>query len=228
MAIPIYLAMTAAEFASCANFPPHTGWMACHFSSYGLGLSNLPPALPEDAMVIVNDRTPICGHDPETILLQLAGIPCGCYLLDFQRPGVLETARLAEYLLKNLPRPAALSSLYAEDLDCPVFLPPVPPSLSPEDYLQPWQGREIWLEAAMNTEIITVTSQGTTTQESTEPISQPLPHFDEALFCHYAIEIHGDAACFHLHRTREDLAALLQKAEPLGVRLSAGLYQELK
>ena len=47
MAIGRYFAMTAAEIRGCSALPAGIAWMACHFSPYGTGLSNLPPELPE-------------------------------------------------------------------------------------------------------------------------------------------------------------------------------------
>lgn len=67
MEIPLFLAMTAAEFRIAAEIPAHPAWMACHFSAYGTGISNLPRELPAGAMLMLNDRTPICGHDPEDV-----------------------------------------------------------------------------------------------------------------------------------------------------------------
>ena len=46
MAITPFLAMTAAEFRKKEDLPDKIAWMACHFSPYGLGLSNLPQRLP--------------------------------------------------------------------------------------------------------------------------------------------------------------------------------------
>ena len=71
MTLPMHLAMTAAELACCDSLPSHPAWMACHFSPYGTGLSNLPEHLPEGALLILNDRTPVFGHDPQVICAQL-------------------------------------------------------------------------------------------------------------------------------------------------------------
>ena len=88
MALPLYLALTAAEFQNCSSLPEHAAWMACHYSPYGLGLSNIPKDLPQGSMLILNDRTPPCRHDPELIARQLGEIAerfqCGGVLLDFQ------------------------------------------------------------------------------------------------------------------------------------------------
>lgn len=229
MALPLYLAMTAAEFAACKEYPKNLGWMACHFSAYGAGLSNLPPKLPEGAMLILNDRTPIAGHDAALIARQFAEVlqfqEAACVLLDFQRPGSEETAAVAQAILASLPCPVAVSEPYAKDLACPVFLPPVPPDEPIDQYLAPWKGREIWLEAALDSLCISVTQSGSTTK--TIAHASDAGHPDEALCCHCRVEVHNNCARFHLQRTLEDLDKLLGKAAALGVSTAVGLYQEL-
>ena len=64
MAIPQYLAMTAAEMAGTAPLPRYMAWMACHFSPYSTGLTNRPAKLRQGSLLILNDRTPIHCHDP--------------------------------------------------------------------------------------------------------------------------------------------------------------------
>ena len=107
MALPLYLALTAGEFQNCSPLPEHTAWMACHYSPYGLGLSNSPRQLPEGAMLILNDRIPISGHDPQRIADQLQQtleqLSCDSLLLDFQRPDKAETAGLCRLLAQQLP-----------------------------------------------------------------------------------------------------------------------------
>lgn len=227
MVFPGYLAMTGAEIAQNPALPRKIAWMACHFSPYGAGLSNCPESLPPGSMVIVNDRTPIGGHDPDRIVGQLGQVieklNCGRILLDFQRPGSPETAEVVQALVRKLPCPVGVSEPYAEGLPCPVFLPPVPLTCPLSDYLAPWQGREIWLEAALNGEVVTVTEEGA----SFAPITQiyPADGFEnEALRCHYRITAEADSVRFNLWRTEEDLAVLVQDTH---IRLAVGLYQEL-
>ena len=154
MAIRPFLAMTAAEIRGTETLPPKTAWMACHFSPYSTGLSNLPKALPPGSMVILDDITPIHGHDSETIAAQLRPrleeMECSGVLLDFQRPGYEEAELLAGRLSEALPCPVGVSALYGRGLTCPVFLPPAPPDVCLANYLAPWQGREIWLELALD------------------------------------------------------------------------------
>lgn len=230
MAIDAFLAMTAAEMEGNRDLPPHCGWMACHFSPYGTGLTNLPASLPPDSLLILNDRIPIRDHDPEQILQQLKNVLetlyCRGLLLDFQRPGCEETQDLVKALLAALPCPVAVSEHYAADGDHPVFLPPVPLSTHLADYLAPWTGREIWLELALDGESLTLTEQGCTVLPLPYPDPNAPGFADDSLHCHYSIAM-KEAACFTLWRTREDLEALTEEAARLGVTTCVGLYQEL-
>lgn len=231
MAILRYLAMTAAEFQENRDHSRKIGWMSCLFSPYGTGLSNLPRVLPAGSLLILSDYTPMQGHDPEIIAGQLTqcvdALHCSGVLLDFQRPGNGQQAALVQQLVQALPCPVAVSEVYARELDCPVFLSPVPPSTALRDYLAPWQGREIWLELALNGEVITLTEKGA----ETVPLSCiPVPEdgfSDDPLHCHYRIETTLDSARFTLWRTAEDLDALLEEAEGHGVTTGVGLWQEL-
>lgn len=231
MAIRPFLAMTAAEIRGTETLPSKTAWMACHFSPYSTGLSNLPKALPPGSMVILDDITPIHGHDAEAITVQLRSrleeMECSGVLLDFQRPGYEEAKLLARRLSEALPCPVGVSALYGKGLTCPVFLPPVPPDVSLADYLAPWNGREIWLELALDGEIITLTPAGATTAPLPPAAQLSGGHRDERLHCHYQIHTDADSARFTLFHTTEDLDALLTEGEALGVTRAVGLYQEL-
>lgn len=230
MAIDRYLAMTAAEIAAAPASPGKLGYMACHFSPYSTGLSNLPRYLPRDSILLLTDRTPIHSHDPGLIARQLSDTAerfrCRGILLDLQRPGETEAAELARCLISTLPCPVCVSQPYAEELDCPILLPPVPLNIPLAEYLCPWQGREIWLETAPDSLCITLTSDGVQ-YSSCGPLPTQGPHHDSSIHCHYRIQVFRDEAVFTLRRTPEDLDALLQEAESLGVTLAIGLYQEL-
>lgn len=231
MAIRPFLAMTTAEIRNCTPLPQKIAWMACHFSPYGSGLSNLPHELPEESLLVVDDITPIRNHDPEVITHQLLqcmdSLKISGILLDFQRPGINETAELVSYLQNALPCPAAVTEHYAEGIDLPVFLSPVPPSVSLTEHLSPWKGREIWLDLSPWGETLKLTEDGCN--------STPLPPWEsgragfseETLLCHYQITSKETSAQFTLWRTEEDLHALLEEAESLGVCNTVGLYQEL-
>lgn len=231
MALPLYLAMTAAEISCAQALPARCAYMACHFSPYGTGLSNFPQTLPKDSILIVNDRTPVQGHDPELIAAQLTQLveewEAAGILLDLQRPGIPQTAQIANAILSALPCPVGISECYARDLSCPVFLSPPPPDRLLSEYIAPWQGRELWLEAALDAQIITVTPKGSRVTQNFSPIHTDYPHEDMRLHIHYKIEPSPDQIRFTLHRTPEDLTALLQEAEALGVTHAVGLFQEL-
>lgn len=231
MAIRPFLAMTVAEIRNISPLPDRIGWMACHFSPYSVGLTNRPKNLSAGSLLIVNDVIPIHGHDPEIIAAQLLEtieeFDCCSVLLDFQRPDNLETGRMASFLTDALPCPVAVSDLYADSLSCPVFLSPLPPHLPLREHCVPWQDREIWLELAMGAEEILLNDTGATVT--------PLPclndksgHWDKTLHCHYRVELSEDAALFTLWRTAEDVQALLEEGESLGITTAVGLYQEFR
>lgn len=229
MALKSYLAITNAEFYSLPQLPPHPAWMACHFSGYSSGLSNMPDTFPPDSLIMLDDSTPIGGHDPQRILQELTRLyeqvkPAG-FLLDFQRAGSPETAQLAKLLSQALPCPVAVSHLYASGLDCPVFLPPTPLHKPLTEHLKPWKGREIWLEIAPDSQVLTVTREGC--QVSAGNFSElPEPVFyHEGLFCRYHTQVLTDRVIFTLQRGQQDWEALLAQAEKLGVRCCVGLYE---
>jgi len=230
MALTRYLAMTAAEIAKNPNLPPNIGWMACHFSPYGTALSNFPRHLPDGSLLILNDRTPIHGHDPEQIAAQLSEhtgeLHCSALLLDFQRPDCEETAVLVDYLLQAASCPVVVSDVYAKALNCPVFLPPVPPSVSLEAHLDRWKGRDIWLEIGLDGEMITLTEAGASVTSLPHFVPLSDGHWDKKLHCHYKTEV-GEIARFTLWRTQEDWNTLAEEAVQWGVTAMVGLYQEL-
>lgn len=212
MANTPYLAMTAAEFMACSDLPPKLGWMACHFSPYGRGLSNIPKTLPPGSMLILNDRIEPNGIDPELVAKQLAqaaeALACGCVLLDLERPGNDLTKAVARAVCSIFPCPVAVSAPYADDLSCAVFLPPPPLRSDIAQYFAPWNGRDIWLEIYDQWQIVTVTADAVQHTEEASAKIQNLSHFDQKLFCHYGIEVLEDRAIFTLHRTMDELQAL--------------------
>ena len=229
MALPLYLAMTAAEMEENTHFPPHLAYMACHFSPYGTGLSNIPKTLPPGSMLILNDRTPIHGHDPQLIASQLedaiSAWNLSGILLDFQRPGCEASAQLARLFAAALPCPVGISDLYAKDLNCAVFLPPVMPDTLLSEHLVPWHGRDIWLDISTEGLEITLTEQGAQIIALPQYSDSQDSHADEALPCHYRIELEKTSR-FTLFRTEQDLQDLLVEAKHLGISRAVGLYQE--
>ena len=227
MEIPLYLAMTAAEFSSYDPLPQHPAWMSCRFSPSGKGLCNLPSTLPEGTLLILDDQTPPAGHDAFLIRRQLEEIlnshRCAGLLLDFQRPDSMETAEIAKTLLA-LPCPVCVSHLYAEELFCPIFVPPCPLTTPMEQHLAPWQGREIWLEVASDRADYRIHKNGCQIRPASQEV---LPFYDEKLFCHYGIRIEPEQILFTLERKRTDLDILLASAAACGVTRTVGLFQEL-
>lgn len=228
MPIPIYLAMTAAEFSLCDPLPEKIGYMACHFSPYGTGLSNCPAHLPPGSILILNDRTPIHGHDPQQVADTLAQLAerfrCAGILLDLQRPGIPEAAQVVHTVCAASSCPVAVTEPYCAHSACGVFLTP-PLHLPLESFLAPWQGREIWLEAAIETAEYVVTEQGCAVQPLPCP-PQAFPHRDDHAFCRYHIAAEKDRIVFSLQRSREEIAAM--QNFPGNVRCMVGLYQQLK
>lgn len=228
MGIPLYLAQTAAEFTSSAPKPQWLAWMACHFSPYSTGITNLPRHLPRDSLLILNDRTPPQGHDPKTVcqaLLETAQrFSCRGILLDFQHQGCDEVVSEAV----KLPCPVAVTERYAAAFDCPVFLSSPPLSKPLKEYIQPWDGREIWLEAGLGYEEITVTEKGSAFSQLLPQENEEYPFYEEQLHCRYRTEITDDEIRFSLYRGKKELSLLLDEAESLGITLAVGLYQELK
>lgn len=231
MALPLYLALTAPELFAAGTLPKHLAYMACHFSHCGAGLSNFPQALPEGSMLILNDSTPALQHDPLLIGNQLAEaaerLQCSCVLLDLQRPVNGLTLQIAEAAVLALSCPVAVSEGYAAQLKCPVFLSACRPDISLREYLKNWQGREIWLETALSTTLITVDKVGSRLAPEHPCDPTLLPHRSERLHCHYKIESKPEQVRFTLQRTQEDLKELLAEAEALGIVGAVGLYQEL-
>lgn len=230
MAIAPFLAMTAAEIYAASALPPKIAWMACHFSPYGLGLSNLPRELPPGSLLMVDDMTPPHGHDPHLIAQQLServeALQCRGVLLDFQRPDCEETQSIAEHLSAALPCPVIVSEAYGRSLCCPVFLPPLAPSMPLEDYILPWKDRKVWLEFSMEAETITLTEKGAETALLPCPDLQAVGFQEERLQCHYSIRTDEKSARFTLWRTQDDWEQLLEEAAKSGIVGTVGLYQE--
>ena len=228
MAIILYLAMTAAEFHKNNSAYPHLAWMACHFSSYGTGLSNIPAQLPAGSILMVNDRIPVSGHDPQRIAAQIEDVTqqlqCNTILLDFQRPKDAQTLAITE-AITQLDACVAATPAYAQELDCGVLLPPIPLTTLPQEHLAGWNGRKIWLEIALETYRIRVDQQGNQRLHADEKWKNYL-HRDQNLHCHYGIELQKEYVDFHLQRTVEDVDALIHTCSDLGVCGFIGLYQQ--
>ena len=232
MVLPLYLALTAAEISSQEVLPVPMAYMGCSFSPYSLGLSGIPTSLPEGCMLIVNDRMSCQGHSPDLVAGQLqeavTRLSCESVLLDFQRPPESESKTMVSKIIQALSCPVAVAEEFAVHWDCPVFLSPAPLHIPLSEYLSHWQGREIWLEAALGQETITVTTQGTVTAVQFPPEGLTGGFYEETLCCHYRTKIDGDKILFTLFDTTENLKEKLDLAASLGVTRAVGLWQELK
>lgn len=232
MEIPLFLAMTAAEFQGAETLPEHPAWMACHFSSYGTGISNVPQALPPGSMLMLNDRTPICGHDPETVAQTLCAaakkLECESILLDFQREGCEELSNVIQAVLAQADCPVGVSALYAGAFHCPVLVPPIPPYVPPEEALRPWRDRELWLELSCEGAEIAVTEEGSRYTPLPDYVPGEPCHREKELSCHYQITVEKDRVLFHLGRREDDRLSLVTAVEALGVTRTLGLWQEMQ
>lgn len=231
MVLPLYLAMTAAEIAaiSACSFP--CAYMACHFSPYSEGLTNIPAALPEGSVLILNDRMSCSGHSANLVTDQLGDaavrLKCESVLLDFQRPPEPESQEIVNRIVQSLSCPVAVTEGFAEGLSCPVFLAPEPLHQSLGEYLAPWKDREVWLEAALCQEDVLLTEKGTQFIPQFPPDSLTGGFFEENLCCCYHTQIVDDCIRFTLFDTPESLQKKLELAHSLGVSRAVGLWQEL-
>lgn len=232
MVLPLYLALTAAEISSQQTFPAHMAYMACSFSPYSLGLSGIPASLPEGCMLILNDRMGCQGHSPDLTAAQLqdavSRFGCESVLLDFQRPPEPESIATVNTIIQSLSCPVAVSEGFAADLDCPVFLSPAPLHIPLANHLAPWQGREIWLEAALEQMELRVTSEGISAVSQFPPEGMTGGIFEETLCCNYRTRVDSNQIRFTLFDTRESLEKKLELAHSLGISRAVGLWQELQ
>ena len=231
MEIPLFLAMTAGEVLGAEQLPRQLAWMACHFSPYGMGLSNLPDKLPDGTMLILNDRLPPEWHDPvlaaETLVSAAQERKCSCILLDFQRAGNEKTASVVEAVLEMAQCPVGVSHGYAEGRSCPVLVPPIPPHLLPEDAVAPWKGRELWLELSSEGTAIRITESGSQYTPLSDYRPAATAHREPELHCHYEITVEEDRILFRLGRTKEDQEALLNTVKSARVTCALGLWQDI-
>ncbi|MBQ4642457.1 MAG: hypothetical protein IJB47_07615 [Oscillospiraceae bacterium] len=224
----VFLAMTPGEIPQ----NPHraVAYMACHFSSWGKGLSNLPLTLPAGSIILVDDSMPLTDHDPERITRQLQTLieqfQPSAVLMDFQRPPTEAALEFLDACIGQLTCPVAVPIAYAEPFSCPVFLSPPPFDRTLGDYFAPWLERGIYLELALDGITVTVDASGSRLQPLPPYFTGALPLQDNALHCHYDVETADDQAIFTLSRTHLDIADLLKEAVSLGIRGAVGLYRE--
>ena len=228
MAVIRNFAMSPGEISSIRPLPPGAAWMSCHFSDSGI--CDIPAALPEGSLLILDDSVPLQNQQPQKILSQLTEaigrLHCQALLLDLQRPGNPRVPELADLLTRGLPCPVGISEPYGQATEGPVFLPLLPAHRCLSDWVAPWNGREIWLEVGPAPEAARVTAAGTRFEKAPSPLPD-CPHRHEKLLCHYGISLGDNEIRFTLYRSSEDLKDLTAAAEALGVTRTVGLYQEL-
>ena len=231
MVLPLYLAVTGAEMSAFSQFSFPCAYMACHFSPYTNGLTNLPEHLPDNSILILNDRMRCSGHSADLVVQQLQEtlerFHCESVLLDFQRPPDLESEAMVKQITLSLPCPVAVTEAFATSLVCPVFLAPAPLHIPLAEHLAPWMDREIWLEAALGQEEIAVTQKGAqfVAQFPSEGLTDGF--YDAELCCYYRTKIEESMIRFTLFDTKDSLQKKLSHAHSLGVRRNIGLWQEL-
>ena len=225
MAIAAILAMTEQEIHTVPSTPRSFAFLGCHFSSTGSGLAGLPHGLPEGCGLIIDDRNPLIHTDFRAITQQLRKLNPTYLMLDFQHPPTDAAIRLATEL-STLPCPVVIPPDYRENLHLPVFLPPIPPCISTDEYLRPWKGREVWLELALDAAEIIVTANGSQIRSFAHAEPAENAHKDSMLHCHYKISRDEDSLKFYCYRTKEDVEDLLS-ALPPNISHAVGLFQEL-
>lgn len=232
MVLPLYLAVTSAEISSVSKQSEPMAYMACQFSPYTQGLTNIPDSLPNGSMLILTDRMSCQGHSANLVANQLSDaaerLCCDSLLLDFQRPPDAESESMVKTIVETLSCPVAVTESFAEKLSCPVFLSPSPLHIPLSEYLTSWENREIWLEAALDEEIIAVKKTGTEFIQQFPPDRLEGGFFDEELCCHYRTVIADNQITFQLFDTHQSLKMKLDLAQSLGVTRAVGLWQELR
>ena len=202
MVLPLYLAMSAPEFRPI----PCPAFLV-------LEDSQIPPA---GVLPVITDAFPL---DRQRLLRLCQGREA--VLLDFERPATAEVREM----VRALPCPAAAPPGYADE--GPVFLPPAPLHVPMEEYLSPWKGREIWLEAALQTQTVTVTENGVTVSVRCTNHDLTDGFYSEILHCCFTQNFTENQAVFTLFDTPETLETKLTHAATLGVSRAIGLFQEL-
>ena len=225
MDIKCYIAMTEAEIYSAPKLPQHTAWMACHFSPYGTGLTNLPRRLPENAMVILNDRIPPSGHDMVEIADTLNSINCNCYLLDFQIPKKKETEILVQYLSSQLRKPAAVSEYYSHCTNGPI-LAGLSPHRKVSDIIHDHSDREIWLELTTDIQMLSVYSDHTESISMNTGKQWKKYIAWDGICSRYHIELFDDHVDYYFSRTIPQIKQHLSQIDQTKITKAIALYQQ--
>ena len=202
MVLPLYLAMTASEFRPV----PYPALLML------TGTEQVPPGV----LPVLTDCFPLDGQALQRICQGQEAL-----LLDCVRP---PTTSLRE-IIQGLPCPCGAPPGYTEE--GPVFLPPAPMHIPLDKYLTPYRSREIWLEAALQKQVVTVTPKGVT-------VSVPCTNHDlndgfysEILHCRFVQNYTKNQVVFTLFDTSDTIRMKLDHAASLGAVRAVGLFQEL-
>lgn len=241
MSIPLYLAMTAADFSTAQAMPPRIAWMAMHFSVSGLGLSSRPRRLPPGSLILLDDQTPWNDHSLEAVCQETTDVllrtGAAGLLLDFERPPTEETACLAQCLTQCCQEAGCPIGMPPDYLgssnEAAVFLPPLPCHCTPEQALAPYHGREIWLEAAAGGCQVTLgPDRPAIFPADPRHLAAESQHFipltDPHLCCRYFSYPTGGGLQLALYDTEETLAEKLDRCQALGVTLAVGIWRQLR
>lgn len=219
MAIQFHLAMTAEDISIFPVLPENPAFI---FHSY----PDISPEIPNGAIPVLTDLHPVHSGLAEPTAHWIRQWNCEAVVLDFQKPKDKEAGQFARLLQNFVSCPVVVSELYAEHMDCPVFLSPLPHHKTLQDHLAPWQSREIWMDLSPSPQQLRLTEQG-----CSPLLDFPFPacshiHENQQLHCHYSIALEPDCAVFTFWRTEDDFAALLQELEDVGIYHAIGLHQE--
>lgn len=188
--------------------------------------SGIPPNLPPNSIIVLHDQE-YTAYDPDKVASFVSQYDCSGVLLDLQKINSHSSNLLIE-ALDQLHVPFCVSASYAQNDARAVFIPPVPLTIPLAQYIAPWRGRTIWLELALDGQLVTVTPDSST-ERYLPAVKYPSEgRHDQHLHCHYEIKLTEQAAIFTLWRTKEDIDELLIEADQLGISLAIGLWQELK
>ncbi len=235
MSIPLFLAITPAEFAHLPELPNPLAWMSVRLSLTSPGLSNVPSQLPPGSLIIFDDKTPWSGHSVELVCKEMTTLLLNTkaygLLLDFERAPTPETILLVKALsqcCKEIGIPLAAPEGYGGDESVAVFTSPFPcwkkPTETSNDH------RALWLDASPTAHALRIT------QDHAVGIALPYPpetppeedqiHWDESLHCAYWTDFDGDGLVITMYRTPEKTTELLAELPSSPFRLAVGVWRE--
>lgn len=232
MPISIYEAVTVGDCAGRDAPKAHAAWMAAHFSAAGTGVSNLPQRLPPGSLLILDDRIPWQNHDAQRICQELlqavANLACSGILLDFEREPCPQTrsfcALLSTYCQQH-SIPLGMPPAYGLSLPVALFLPPLPCWPGPKMVLQPFSGRELWLDAAESGCVAEIGCESVQIFRADPAVLQAQAEghavfWHCGLCCRYYSSQMGDRIRVALYDTRQTMAQKLDICAKLGVTVA--------